>query len=90
MQAHFNFHFIDEHRETPKVLPLGSATPPTYKQYSQENNQVKYDSKENFIEDNYDVDDCSAQEYEIMKVCAILISIHEVRKFVEFEMRAFP
>lgn len=46
-----------DHRETPKALPLGNATPPTSKQ----------DSQENFVESN-DLDDCSAQEYEIMKV----------------------
>ncbi|XP_031783658.1 follistatin-related protein 5 isoform X2 [Nasonia vitripennis] len=54
----------DDHHETPKALPLGNATPPTSKQ---SNHQTRHDSKENFVEENYDLDDCSAQEYEIMK-----------------------
>lgn len=80
MQAYVNLAFLDEHRETPKALPLGSATPPPIdKQYGQESNQVKYESKENLIEDNYDVDDCSAQEYDIMKVRMAFIHLGRCR-----------
>ncbi|CAB0037197.1 unnamed protein product [Trichogramma brassicae] len=73
----------DDHQEAPKALPLhnavtaSSATAASAAASSisssggseeERDSQVKYDSKENLVEDGYDVDDCSAQEYEIMKV----------------------
>uniref|UniRef100_A0ABD2XK46 Follistatin-related protein 5 n=1 Tax=Trichogramma kaykai TaxID=54128 RepID=A0ABD2XK46_9HYME len=73
----------DDHQETPKALPLhnavtaSSATAASAAVSSissssgggeeERDSRVKYDSKENLVEDGYDVDDCSAQEYEIMK-----------------------
>ncbi|KAF7990989.1 hypothetical protein HCN44_000794 [Aphidius gifuensis] len=55
----------DEHGETPKVLPVGEATSPTF---SSKNQYDKDDDKSNMIDsETYDLEDCSAQEYEIMK-----------------------
>ncbi|XP_058798656.1 follistatin-related protein 5-like isoform X1 [Phymastichus coffea] len=52
----------DENQKTPKVLPLGSTTP----QRTDHDISI-HDSKENLVEENYTSEDCSAQEYEIMK-----------------------
>ncbi|XP_043473135.1 follistatin-related protein 5-like isoform X1 [Leptopilina heterotoma] len=61
----------DEHHETPKALPFGNATPPSSKSLDDDiikNDDSKNDIKENVVEtDRYDSEDCSAQEYEIMK-----------------------
>lgn len=58
-----NFCIADDHRETPKALPVGDSTQPTV------NQDRKDDVRENLVDtDSYGLEDCSAQEYEIMKV----------------------
>ncbi|XP_043287172.1 follistatin-related protein 5-like isoform X3 [Venturia canescens] len=58
----------DDHRETPKALPVGESTPPTLNQDSSRSGNHKNDIRENLVDnDNYGLEDCSAQEYEIMK-----------------------
>lgn len=57
---------LDDHRETPKALPISEATSPTL---SARNTNNKDDIRDNLIDsDINDLEDCSAQEYEIMKV----------------------
>lgn len=65
----WSFSFTDDRHETPKALPLGNTTPSTSQQSNPQTSREKYDSKENLIDDSpVEIDDCSAQEYEIMKV----------------------
>ena len=65
----FLFYFVaDDHRETPKVLPVGESTPPTVNQDPSRSGNHKDDVRENLVDtDTYGLEDCSAQEYEIMK-----------------------
>ncbi|XP_023245992.1 follistatin-related protein 5-like isoform X2 [Copidosoma floridanum] len=59
-------HRDDQNHETPKVLPLGNATPATPKQVNRQSSQD--DSKENSVDDgSYGANKCTPQEYEIMK-----------------------
>lgn len=57
----------EDHRETPKALPVGEATAPTLGLKNGINHQD--DVRDNLVDiDANDLNDCSAQEYEIMKV----------------------
>ncbi|XP_008555212.1 follistatin-related protein 5 [Microplitis demolitor] len=56
----------EDHRETPKALPVGEATAPTLGLKNGINHQD--DVRDNLVDiDANDLNDCSAQEYEIMK-----------------------
>lgn len=64
------FMFSDDHQETPKTLPFGNVTPPSTKHLDNTiDNEDSKNIKENIVDkDSYGSEDCSAQEYEIMKV----------------------
>lgn len=71
----YSLFVTDENYETPKPSSIGNTTP--QQQQHTDYEAGIHDSKENLVDENYTSEDCSAQEYEIMKVrkksCRIMI-----------------
>ncbi|XP_012285083.1 follistatin-related protein 5, partial [Orussus abietinus] len=58
----------EDHHGTPKVLPIRETDLPNSKKPNKSPTEHKDSVKDNLVEaDSYDLEDCSAQEYEIMK-----------------------